>query len=419
MIHKQSVVIGAGISGVTVAKNLAHDCVVLEAGGVAGGLSTQYRSGGFLFDYGGHYFHFKDKEHVKYYLETFHPIKEYKRNSKAFLLNRYIPFPVQFHLSHFPKKIARAILEEILNRSESKAENLFEHLQNSFGPTLFQLFFEPFMSKYYGYDLKLMAAHMDKGSIPVPDKETVRQGFNGKRFGSAGYNPVFYYPPNGLRAFFEDYVNDLKDKIKFNQPAIQIDLEKQTVKTPGNEYSYEQLISTMPLKNLLSIVKQARDFPSPDLLKHTSTLICNVVLKKKRRRFHWLYLPERTFAFYRAGFYPSREAPVCYLEKSLQPGASYDCQQVNEEIVFTLRKLGLIESASDIVHSDIKVIPISYIIFDHHWRSTVPMILSALRSRSVYSIGRFGSWTYSSMSDDVKSALETAAEINHPQKKES
>lgn len=415
MIHKHTIIIGAGISGVTVAKNLERDFVVLEATDVVGGLSTQYQSGGYWFDYGGHYFHFKDKEHVRDYLERFHHIKEYNRNSKAFLLNRYIPFPVQFHLSHFPQKIAGAILEEILDRNETEAANLFEHLQNSFGPTLFQLFFEPFMSKYYGYDLKLMAAHMDKGSIPVPDKETVRQGFSGKRFASAGYNPVFYYPRKGLRAFFEDYTKDLTDKIVFNQPVEEIDLEKKTVRTPDQKYSYEQLVSTMPLKNLLSRVKQSHLFPSPNLFTHTSTLICNVVLKKKRRRFHWLYLPERKFPFYRAGFYPTQQAPVCYLEKSLQPGASYDPGRVNDEIVFTLRELGLIDTAADIVHSDITVIPISYIIFDHHWRATVPPVLSTLRKRQVHSIGRFGSWTYSSMSDDVKSALETAAEIDNPE----
>ncbi len=406
------IVIGAGISGVTVAKNIRRRCIVLEETDMIGGLSTQYKSGDYWFDYGGHYFHFKDKQRVKDYLETFHLFEEYNRVSKAFLLNRYIPFPVQFHLSYFPKKIAQSIMEEILNRKDTEADNLFDHLCSSFGSTLFRLFFEPFMSKYYGFDLRQMAARMDKGSIPVPDRETVRQGLDGKRFTDAGYNPVFYYPRKGLRGFFEDYSEDVKDQIQFQQKVIEVDLQKKSVRTRDNEYKFERLVSTMPLKSLLSCLKQKDRLPSPQRLNHTSTLICNIVLKKRRRRFHWLYLPERRFAFYRAGFYPSRQYPVCYLEKSLPPGSDYDPNSVKAELVFTLKELGLIDTESDIVHIDIKIIPISYIIFDHHWHATIPGALASLRQYGIYSIGRFGSWTYSSMSDDVQSAMRAADEIN-------
>jgi len=411
MTHTPTVIIGAGISGVTVAKRLASMCLVLEATQVAGGLSTQYPSGDYWFDYGGHYFHFQDKEAVKDYVETFHQFKQYNRDSKAYLLNRFIPFPVQFHLSHFPKRTARAILNEILKRRDTEAVNLYDHLRGSFGATLFHLFFEPFMSKYYGYDLRLMAARMDRGSIPVPDHDTVRQGFEGKKF-TAGYNPVFFYPQKGLRAFFDDYAREAEDNIHFGQKVMEIDLEKKTVHTEGNLYHYDQLVSTMPLKNLLTCVKQKTWFPDPGQLTHTSTLICNVVLKKKRRRFHWLYLPERRIPFYRAGYYPAHEYPVCYLEKSLPPGTNYDPRAVQEEIAFTLEELRLVETGSDIVHTDLKLIPISYIIFDLNWRATVPAILQTLRQHDVYSIGRYGAWTYSSMSDDIQTALRTADEIS-------
>jgi len=41
----------------------------------------------------------------------------------------------------------------------------------------------------------------------------------------------------------------------------------------------------------------------------------------------------------------------------------------------------------------------------------VPQILSYLRRLGIYSIGRYGSWNYSSMADDIQMARETAAQI--------
>jgi protoporphyrinogen oxidase len=176
------VIIGAGISGVSAARDLKKEFLILEKEGVIGGLSSQYPSGGYWFDYGGHYFHFKDKEQIKVYLQALHPLREYRRSSKVFVLDRFIPFPIQFHLAFLPARLRQTILAEILPPKTGRAENLYAYLEGNFGPHLFRLFFEPFLHKYYGCDLRQMAAHMDKGSIPLPDKETVVAGARGKRF---------------------------------------------------------------------------------------------------------------------------------------------------------------------------------------------------------------------------------------------
>lgn len=419
-------IIGAGISGLSAANNLEDEYLILEKEEYIGGLSTQYNPGGegeYWFDFGGHYFHFKDNPEIKKYLEQFSPFKEFKRKSKVFMRNRYIPFPIQYHLSYLPTRLKKAALQEILNRGErSEVKNLKEYLEENFGKTLFNFFFKPFLNKYYQTDLKQLAPDMDKGSIPVPDKKSAEQGARGKQFSDTGYNPVFYYPQNSLKNFIEEYARNIKkgQYIKLNEEVIEVDIIRRRVKTKNNVYDYKYLINTMPLKHLIQTIKQKDTFPPSQRLRHVSTLVANVVLKNKHKRLHWVYLPEEEFPFYRAGYYPAQNVPVSYLEKTVmnEPAAGKDKHSTDkdilyEEIVFTLKKLRFIENKEEIRFFDCRFIPVSYIVFDKNWHRLVPRTLYNLKNYGIYSIGRYGTWNYTSMSDDVKAAITTAKEISH------
>jgi protoporphyrinogen oxidase len=410
------VIIGAGVSGLTAAHNLpaGSDYIILEKSSVPGGLATQFRSGDYWFDYGGHYFHFQDKPEIKTYLERFCRFREFKRKSKTFLLNRYIPFPVQFHLSYLPAPVRSKILQEMLEHDDDEdytAANLQEFLLHHFGETLTSLFFNPFLGKYYNTDLSTLAANMDKGSIPVPDRERVQAGYTGKTFASAGYNPVIYYPAPSLRSFIQRYAEPVNDRIRYNEEVVAVDSRNKIVQTTaGSTYRYDRLVTSMPLKRLLEIITPRTDLPSPDRLRHTSTLLVNAVLKRKRKRFHWVYLAEEKFPFYRAGLYAGHPFPACYLERNVPPGVPpvFDRDALLADISFTLKELQIIENSAEIRYFDARIIPVSYVVFDTHWHSLVPPALKALEARDIYSIGRFGTWNYSSMANDIRDAREAA-----------
>lgn len=406
------VIIGAGITGLTAAANLppGRDWVILEKENYTGGLATQYFSNGYWFDFGGHYFHFQGKPEIKDYLLRFCTFREYPRKSKTFLLDRYIPFPLQFHLSYLPAPVRNLIVKEILQGGQGQPANLRDFLLTHFGGALVDLFFEPFLSKYYQVDLTTLAAGMERGSIPVPDKEQVLRGYKGDKFAITGYNPVFYYPSASMRHFFRQYTMGLDpNRLRFAGEVLEIDYLKREVKTREQTYAFDKLITTMPLKRLLEIIKPAESFPSPRELSHITTLIVNVVLERKRKQFHWVYLPEPKFPFYRMGFYPGHTPPVCYLERTVPPDFVPDREALLRETEFTLNELKVIRSRKEILHLDARVIPVSYILFKKNWKTVVPPLLEKLRTYNIYSIGRFGSWNYTSMSDDVKSALELIA----------
>jgi protoporphyrinogen oxidase len=403
------VIIGAGISGLTVANGLpaGRECIVLEKENHIGGLSTQYLSGGYWFDFSGHYFHFQGNPGIQAYLEKFCRFNEYRRKSKTFLLGRYIPFPVQFHLSYLPVSLKNKILHEILESGHAHAANLRDFLEAHFGETLLRLFFKPFLTRYYNTELEGLAVDMDRGSIPVPDKVQVLAGFKGKTFSKAGYNPVIYYPETSLRDFIENYSAAVRDRIRLNEEVVEIDSDKQVARTLHRTYRYDILVTSMPLNRLLGIIKPPGRFPSHRQLKHVSTLLVNVILKRKRKRFHWVYLAEEKFPFYRVGLYAGYPYPAGYLERNVLPGSppGIDKEKLRRDAAFTLKKLRVIESIDEIVYLDARIIPVSYVIFDKNWGKVVPPLLDELKKYNIYSIGRYGTWNYSNMSNDISCAL--------------
>ncbi|HLP59007.1 MAG TPA: hypothetical protein VK186_09260, partial [Candidatus Deferrimicrobium sp.] len=318
--------------------------------------------------------------------------------------------------SYLPAAVRNRVIEEIMAREFTPAANLHDYLEINFGKTLFELFFQPFLTKYYQVDLHEIIANMDRGSIPPPDKERIAAGARGKKFYRTGYNPVFYYPASSLTHFIENYAEPItrggnNGRIHLNEEVIDIDILHKRVKTAVNEYSYDALITSMPLKNLMGIIRPGNLFPSPGEFHHISTLLVNVILKRKRKRFHWVYLADKDIPFYRAGFYPVHPYPACYLEKTIVPGTLIDKEKLREEIVFTLKTLKLIEVVEEVVFFDARVIPVSYILFTTHWPQVVPPTLKKLKEYGIYSIGRYGSWNYTSMSDDIKDAITCVEQL--------
>ncbi|MEI6614287.1 MAG: NAD(P)-binding protein [Chrysiogenales bacterium] len=406
-----NIIIGAGISGLSAGHILKGESLILEKTNGPGGLSGQYQANGFAFDYGGHYFHFQDKAAVKEYLEKFHAFKVFQRNSKIFLLNRFIPYSLQYHLAYLPSRLREIILREMFRQDETRADNLEEFLLSNFGEQLNALFFRPFLSKFYRRPLSELLAGMDKGSIPVPRQEDVWRGAVEKECFAEGYNPIFYYPRQALQKFIQSYSLPLLNRINFKERVVRIELREKKVFTDKGIYTYDNLINTMPLKEFLSILEPLAPFPW-QRLQHLSTLVVNVVLARRRRYFHWLYLPETDTPFYRVGYYPVGKLTTVYLERTVAANEKIDSQEICRDMVQALRKTGMITGPREILFHDLIKIPVSYIVFDKNWPCLVPPALKFMREQRIFSIGRYGSWNYSSMADDIQMAWDTAAMIN-------
>ena len=59
-------VIGAGVSGLTFANYIKDDYLILEKENEVGGYCRTIRKGDFIWDYAGHFFHFKQMNLKRY-----------------------------------------------------------------------------------------------------------------------------------------------------------------------------------------------------------------------------------------------------------------------------------------------------------------------------------------------------------------
>ena len=407
--HREVLILGGGISGCTAARFLRQPWLILEKNSLPGGLSSQYRSQGFWFDFGGHYFHFKQSPEIRALLTSITQFNQYRRRSKVWLFQRMIPFPLQGHLEHLPSRYRRQIRAELAVPRDSIKDSLGENLRSTFGPTLFELFFSPFMTKYYRRDLNEMSRGMDKGSIPPP---STRNRQKASQNNQQGYNPEFFYPVGGLRRFWASYAKPLSRGLRLEEPVMRVDLENRRVETNRRAYSFTWLINTTPLPQFLSMLKGFPMDPEiPGCLRHSSTRVTNMVLARRRRRFHWVYIPEKTTPYYRMGYYPASGTCKAYLEETMDP--RHPRPSGNTDPADILSRLGVIREKGEIIHTSRITIPVSYVQFDKAWFQTVPALLERLRRNQVFSIGRYGSWNYTSMAVDARIARECAEFINN------
>jgi UDP-galactopyranose mutase len=86
--------------------------------------------------------------------------------------------------------------------------------------------------------------------------------------------------------------------------------------------------------------------------------------------------------------------------------------ELDQRIRELLQKLGLIQKQTDIILAVRNYLDHAYPIHDLGRQPRVTSLLHYLKSRNVWSIGRFGSWRYSSIDDAIGDALEAAQAVS-------
>jgi len=56
-------------------------------------------------------------------------------------------------------------------------------------------------------------------------------------------------------------------------------------------------------------------------------------------------------------------------------------------------------------------IPCAYVLYDAHRKKALPLISRFLQKNRIYSIGRYGSWEYSSIEDAVRQGKKIAEKV--------
>ena len=421
------VIIGAGLAGLSTAYHIGSNYKIFERDFRVGGLCKSETIDGFTFDYTGHLLHLHNdytKKLVTRFLEK--NLRKIKRNSWIYSKGVCTPYPFQANLYGLPPEVIEECISGLIEAkyTNEKIESvtfedwIYKHL----GKGIAKHFMIPYNEKLWAVHPSKMTCEWLGRYVPNPSLEEVLDGALQPPQKDYGYNIYFFYPLHGgieaLPKSFAQHVNN----IGLNKEVISIDTSKKIVTLRDRKKEpYDILVSTMPLPELITVISDAPSSINHASEKLTYASVCNVNLGVKREQIsekHWIYFPEKEFIFYRIGF-PSNFSPnmvprkmsSLYIEISYSKNRPINKGNIFELVVKDLVKCDILSPYDEIITKRQLDIKYAYTIYDEKYTKNVSMIHNYLKSKDIYSIGRYGQWEYSAMEDAILEGKEIANRI--------
>ena len=396
-------ILGGGITGLTAQQVLK--CPIIEQSDEIGGLCRSFRQDGFVFDHTGHYLHIP--EHLSEQVFTIinaNKLEKVKKRSSIAINNRIIEYPFQSNFHDAGNDIKKECINGFLNRpADMEVHSFYDWILKYFGDGIGEHFMFPYNEKLWQYDLKEMTIEWLGEFIPRFSERDIMEGNKSK----SSYNDYFYYPTQGG---FDNILPVPDTDIVYNSRVNGIDVDKRVLYAHNREFKYEKLISTIPLKELITLING-----NDDILEYTSVYNINLGIRGKCPvDYHWLYFPQRDIPFYRVGITSNvnrNMAPDGHYSLSLEIAYRNESVPDWNNIIRALTQYGLIKNENDIVLRHDINIEHAYVIYNRQWKNTVNTYRRILKDNGIYTIGRYGRWHYSFVAGDIIDALETAEEL--------
>lgn len=414
-------IIGAGISGLTFANYCKGEYLIVEKENEVGGYCRTIKRNGYVWDYAGHFFHFKTEEFKKKFLSKMskNDIIYNDKCTKILYKNNLVDFPFQTNIHQLEKEEFIDCLYDLFNKEEKDSySNFLDMLYGKFGKSIVEKFLKPYNEKLYATDLKNLDVDAMGRFFPYADKEAIIKNMKKQEVNS--YNSSFLYPKNGAFSFIKVLYDNLdKEKILLNSTIVEINTKKKyAVLSSGEKIEYEYLINTMPLNKFLELLGGYEELI--DKMSYNKVLVFNLGFDKPSplcKKEHWLYIPDQKTNYYRVGFYNNilgQDKLSMYIEIGYGKNQKIDKKEIDKQLKLTLKNL----EKDNIISKDMKLVDYESIIMDpayvHIETETTKKIEKTkekLEKNSIYTIGRYGAWIYNSMEDSMVAAKELAEKI--------
>lgn len=425
---KKTIIVGAGLAGLSTAYHLnRHDYEIFEADEQVGGLCKSIKHEGFTFDYTGHFLHFRQDPIKKLVFKLLGKnLEVHKRKSGIYLYGVTTPYPFQLNTYGHSAEVR---MECLLGLIEAKyASNGYEiktfkdWILRTCGEGVAKHFMFPYNRKIWTVDPEEMTTDWLSDFIPTPNIEGALLGAMKAPDSEIGYNAQFYYPrEGGISALPESFVPHIRN-LHLNSRIQWIDLKDKRVGIGNQAYKYDFLVSTIPLKSLLLLIRNLDPAikTMADRLRNTSVCCVNLGVRRDHiTDYHWLYFPEEKYIFYRVGL-PSQLNPNMAPQgmSSISVEISYSpwkplADNIVERVIADLKKTSLLRENDEIVTTKIVDIPCAYVIYDSAREKILETVRAYLKAHQVLTIGRFGNWEYAAMEDAIRNGLDAATELNY------
>ena len=434
MTARGAVVLGGGVTGL--AAGVSGGGRVYEAADGPGGICGSYhvtRDGvrhgrrphedAYRFEVGGGHWIFGGDDRTLAWIDELAPLRSYERRSAVDLggdLGR-IDFPLQHHLAQLGPALASQVLAEVRaaaadHRTGDGATTMSEWFRHRLGPTLCDLFFDPFHERYTA-NLADAIAPQDPDKSPLR-LDAVVAGASGARPGG-GYNQRFAYPVGGL----DELVGAMAAQadVRFGHRVTGIDPARRELHfSDGSDAGYDDLVSTLPLHVALDLAGIDVAAPADP---YTSVLVVNVAAEPGSRSGtdHWVYVPRADSGFHRYGTYSNVDASFLpaevrpragrpaarvslYIERAYPGGSRPDAPAEAAHVAAMVDEL----QRRDVI-GEVEVVDPTWIDVAYTWSwpgsTWVDDAIAALERAGVRTVGRYGRWRFQGIAESIREGL--------------
>lgn len=418
------VIIGAGVSGLTVAnllQNRGNEVVVYERDSKPGGLIKCRRVNGSLFHTcGGHVFNSKRQDVLDWFWSRFTKEEEFTktdRNSCVFmdkngtsLEHEDIPYPIENHVYLFNKEIQNSFnedLEEIdrvkgTNAKFTDYESFGDFLRWRFGKTLYNLYFKPYNEKVWRRDLTTVPMSWMEGKLPMPTTQEMRDNNANKVEEKSFVHSTFWYEKDNGSQYIAERLSEGLDirynttinSMKYNDGKwIVCDEEYEKVVFCGNVKDMIKMIEGVCVDNFFA--------PINALEYHgTTAVFCEI----DKNPYSWIYQPSRRHQSHRVictGNFSKTNNSSSVPQNRITATIEFTDEIGKEDILENLKSIPLNPRYIDHVYNKY-----TYPIQDANTREMIKELKDILAPFGFYFTGRFADWEYYNMDIAMGAAID-------------
>ncbi len=428
--HRRVGILGGGISGISLAAHLDSDVDVLEKRTRIGGLCGSVIDQGFTFDAAGPHIMFsKNKDVLNLMVSVLGDnVHQRRRENKIWFKGRLVKYPFENDLAALPKEDTFDCLIGYINNRHANdtPSNLAEWSYKTFGDGISDKYFIPYNRKIWNYDPHKIGLEF-VSRIPKPPMEDVVKSAIGIPTEGYLHQLNFYYPvEGGYEAVVHAFAKKVKGEIATNWQVADIewiDEHWHVRATTGEERLYHELVSTMPIHELLAAwpaaPKEARQAAAR--LRYNSLLNVLLGLREDRRYpYTALYVPDREIVFHRVSF------PKNFSERTVPPGQSSIMAEITANagdgiwelsddeavarVVGDLQKMELIDPSA-IVYKRVIRFQYGYPVYDLDYRRNVEQLRDSVAKAGIRLLGRFAQFDYINSDVCVERAIALSNEL--------
>ncbi|GHT33593.1 O-antigen synthesis protein WbyH [Bacteroidia bacterium] len=421
-----NLILGGGIAGISAAYHLNKkglEYKLCERNNSWGGLCDNFTINGFLFDYFVH-LSFTTDNYIKDLFALSTPFIKHKPISYNYYKGKWIKHPVQNNLAILSSKEKVRIIQDFVNKPAIAPKNYEEWLLVQFGKYFTANFPSVYTKKYWTVNAKELGTDWVGERFSLPELSDILKGAFEEQSDNHYYAKEMRYPQKGgYKAFLSSMADAIK--ISLNKEAILIDpTNKQVEFSDGTKEYYKNLISSIPLPELVKLIK---DCPkevtetSNDLMATSGQLVSLGFNRPDIPKYLWAYI-------YDEDIYPARVySPSLKSSKNVPEGKSllqfetyfskyYPKKLSGDALIDHVVAKGeqmKMFSKKDIDAVDYREVKYTNVVFDHKRQKAVDAIHSYLQEIGITYIGRFGEWDYLWSDQSLLSGMKVVEKISN------